>query len=75
MPEMLMSQTNDFNGALAQAEINRLLVENERLRTLLKRANEELDEMTYLDCPEFVERDEELSGDIEAALKNSPLNK
>ena len=55
-------------------EKERLRAENESLRVLLLRANDELHEMTQLDCPSSVERDEDLLRDICAALSPNAEN-
>lgn len=42
----------------------------DRLGGLLHRADSELNDMTELDCPEFVERDEDLQKEIEEILND-----
>lgn len=41
-----------------------------KLHRLLVSANDELNEMTNLDCPEYVERDEKLESEIGEVLES-----
>jgi hypothetical protein len=67
-------QCGDYCGDIRESEDGDLVLysdaikEIEKLRSLLRRADDEMYDMTTLDCPSSVERDDELKDEIKAAL-------